>query len=439
MTNESTLTYRWNAFSRAFVENMTSGDMTEAEVETLYNRLRQPMGFFENIGDESIEIGHQLKDLLVSCTFGGTWCGAVNFTYFQSPTYYNCYTFNGGNVSDDKLIARSSGPKEGLSLILYLESDNGDNLYNGSYHTLSNVGNAAGVRVVIHRTNSRPSPIDHGQDIPPGFSSSLGMTVGMTERLGEPYGFCREDLTSDSDTYIYSSHTCLTLCQQNYVMETCACVSSLLPIPENNESNLQYCGTFDPENASHFFGNIRCEADALEEFSMNETLKQSCECYSPCEERYYTSRISYSYWPLEFYQTSFFEHCVINHPVSPDTKSYQNLAKFNVSHLIDTGLIRKNFVRLNVYLEELTVQESVQKETYVFSNLFSDIGGTFGLWIGVSVITWCEIIEMVLRVLTRWCRKMQTTNEMRVDSYSASTVSEYSSDTYKSNDGKTQQ
>ena len=63
---------------------------------------------------------------------------------------------------------------------MYIEADNADGLSNGTYYSFSNVGNAAGVRVVVHPPNSRPSPMDQGFDVPPGYSSSVGLTVNSS-------------------------------------------------------------------------------------------------------------------------------------------------------------------------------------------------------------------------------------------------------------------
>ena len=52
-------------------------------------------------------------------------------------------------------------------------------------------GNAAGVRVVVHERETMPSPATEGFDIPPGFSTSIGMRVSKRERLGKPHGSCR--------------------------------------------------------------------------------------------------------------------------------------------------------------------------------------------------------------------------------------------------------
>ena len=40
-------------------------------------------------------------------------------------------------------------------------------------------------------------------------------------------------------------------------------------------------------------------------------------------------------------------------------------------------------------------------------NLLADIGGQLGLWIGISVLTCCEVLELVLLLVQRMFKKMK--------------------------------
>lgn len=405
LSNTSSKLYQWTQITDTYFENNNASmlGLTDDQYEYLYNRLRQPVGYFENIGDEAIVIGQQISDFLIRCTYPDEICSQSNFSFYQNPTYFNCFTFNGGNLSDDDLITKTTGPQKGLSMILYLESDNGDMLYNGTYHTLSNIGNAAGIRVVIHPPDSLPTPVDNGFDVPPGTSSSVGIKVSRADRLDPPIGECKKNKTSFSDKYVYSQQACLLLCQQSHVMKNCFCISSQLPIPFDLD-NLRYCGQFNISDPQFFFDNLSCEARVTQEFAINETLRNSCECLPLCEESAYETEVSYSYWPLDYVQEDFYEKYVINNPDRDTLKAYNNLKRFNITELIQNGLIRKNFVRLNVYLKDLIVEEVIQKRTYELQNLFSDMGGTFGLWIGVSILSWFEIFELLVKLTVFWLR-----------------------------------
>ncbi|BFZ08249.1 hypothetical protein BsWGS_11288 [Bradybaena similaris] len=65
-----------------------------------------------------------------------------------------------------------------------------------------------------------------------------------------------------------------------------------------------------------------------------------------------------------------------------------------------SDLIRQNMLRLNIYLEDLSVVEYRQLPAYGLADLFADIGGTLGLWMGISVLTIMELIELIIRLIS---------------------------------------
>ena len=47
----------------------------------------------------------------------------------------------------------------------------------------------------------------------------------------------------------------------------------------------------------------------------------------------------------------------------------------------------------------LSVVEYRQLPAYGLADLFADIGGTLGLWMGISVLTIMELMELIIRLL----------------------------------------
>lgn len=64
-----------------------------------------------------------------------------------------------------------------------------------------------------------------------------------------------------------------------------------------------------------------------------------------------------------------------------------------------TQLIHQNLLRLNVYLEDLSVIEFKQMADNDIADLLSDIGGTLGLWMGISILTIMELVELAIRLV----------------------------------------
>ncbi|ESO95709.1 hypothetical protein LOTGIDRAFT_160261 [Lottia gigantea] len=388
--------------------------------------------FYENLGDAAENLSHDINDFMIHCRFNQELCSVANFTSFFDGNYYSCYTFNSGSV--EKLLMHATGPQNGLSLILSLDNDDPPYGTYGMYHINSNILHSAGVRVVIHAPNTMPSPVDHGFDVPPGYSSSIGLNAVMHTRLSEPFGNCTNKELDGYKSYKNTFFSCLQLCQQRIIIKNCGCKSSSLP--EVLDPNITFCGVVpnwqeilnrstEYKNKTIAVPNLACEEKYVVEMANDRSYEFSCKCYQPCDETTYQKAVSLSYWPLEFYQLHalqvFFDTTIkqnfmheaytylarlgnLDHSMDPnDTRRNEILQQsYNLSDKDQaeraSNLIRQNLLRLNVYLEGLSVVEFRQMAAYGLADLFADIGGTLGLWMGISVLTIMELIELIVRL-----------------------------------------
>ncbi|KAH9494544.1 hypothetical protein Btru_042391 [Bulinus truncatus] len=393
--------------------------------------------FYENLGEEAKRISHELPDLLIHCRFNREICSVSNFTTSFDGNYFNCFTFNGGQLTD-QLQMHATGPENGLSLIMSVEKANPQPRYYGVYNFENNILHSAGIRVVVHAPGSMPSPVDHGIDIPPGYSSSVGLKALLHSRLPKPYGNCTVGALQGMRTYRNTFFACLQLCKQRLIMSRCGCKSSALPdLPTGN--NVTFCGVIHDWEAKlqNVSGDmvegmfiptpaLECEERIQRELNNDRAYEMSCQCFQPCSETSYLKSVSLSYWPLEFYQLnqlkSFLDrrnHSDKQHFMEKAYDILHNLSEEDRKHLMEKGpevapllmrkqkslakdasdLVRQNLIRLNIYLEDLSVVEYRQLPAYGLADLFADIGGTLGLWMGISVLTIMELVELVTRLV----------------------------------------
>nr|XP_011440507.2 FMRFamide-activated amiloride-sensitive sodium channel isoform X2 [Crassostrea gigas] len=412
-----------------------------------FSRVESVQGFYENLFQEAKNVGHEIKDTLLHCRFNQRPCHPHNFTrYFNGKNYYNCYTFNSKQGDHDMQYMHTTGPQHGLSIVMALDNDDPPLGAYGLYNQESNIEHTAGLRVQVHAPQTMPSPMDHGFDIPPGYSSSVGLKAVMNSRKPYPYGNCTYDRLKRYPKYRNTIFSCFQLCKQEIVIRECQCRTSGLPsTPE--QKNLSYCGTFHhwqnlfqqlsksgSFNRTHLYNQkLDCEVKVLHRLSNDRSYEVGCGCFQPCQETSYQKSISLSYWPLEFNQynalqtfygiledsnrinNSFMSEAYYNlHEI---IKKYeplaQNMTGENAEQLLHadipmderrkqaraTQLIHQNLLRLNVYLEDLSVIEFKQMADYDIADLLSDIGGTLGLWMGISILTIMELVELAIRLV----------------------------------------
>lgn len=399
-------------------------------------RMDSSQAFFENLEDEARFVGHDLENFIVHCRFNQKACDPSNFTlFFDGKNYFNCFTFNSGydfvkgHAKEEKILMHATGPQNGLSLIMSLDSEDPPPGGYGIYDIKNHIAHSAGVRVQVHAPNTQPSPADHGFDVPPGYSSSVGLKAILHSRLPDPHGNCTSDDLIGDRHYRNTIFSCLQLCKQKILVKICQCKTAALPMFQGTDE-IPYCGTIKnwkrkmdaymkKEKVELIY--LACEDKVLQNLANNRSYETSCGCFQPCKETSYQKSLSLSYWPLEFYQLNAMEEFYKNHEKTKPMQEafdklfsikerYQALAEQGIhkaaldrSDVEDTlrasTLIRQNLLRLNIYLEDLSIVEFTQMPAYDLADLFADIGGTLGLWMGISVLTIMELVELVMRLI----------------------------------------
>ncbi|KAK3083686.1 hypothetical protein FSP39_001469 [Pinctada imbricata] len=158
--------------------------------------------------NKRIEVGHQIQDMLISCSFDGYKCYADNFTVISNEDFGNCFTLQSSFVST------KAGPRSGLSVILYMEGE----------EYLEGISQGYGARVVVHEQDSFPFPADRGLYLSPSYESHIGVKMTKISREGDPYGKCTDGEAYRQQYGIkYSRLVCQSLCKQNEIFKRCGC------------------------------------------------------------------------------------------------------------------------------------------------------------------------------------------------------------------------
>ena len=80
-------------------------------------------------------------------------------------------------------------------------------------------------------------------------------------------------------------------------------------------------------------------------------------------------------------------------------KSKEAIKQLNNISGISDEMLRRSMLSLYIYYEDLTYAEIGQIPKVTGPDLISDIGGTLGLFLGVSLMSFVEVIELAMMIL----------------------------------------
>ena len=322
--------------------------------------------------DEKKKFAHSLKDILFECWFNGYQCYSNDFTWSHDEWYGNCFTFNSGIYSNGtKSNLKQStipGPMFGLQLGLYVNV----------YQKLNALTNRLGA--VIRVGNSSYStyyPALSGILVAPGFQTNIAVDREFKTILTKPYSNCDIDsnspqfmqgldvynLISQSD-YEYTQQLCFIQCYQKIHIEKFNCVDILI-FSLLNVTKCTSNQTFDDE-----FINANC-VDS---------------CPLECSKNVYKTLISSS----QFVGS---ENFIVK------IKSNLNLQSDFVNNVIDIMAVEKSIAFVNVFYDSLSYTLTTESPQIDGIKLYADIGGNLGFYLGVSLFSFFEVVELVVEII----------------------------------------
>ncbi|UJR19275.1 hypothetical protein I4U23_022404 [Adineta vaga] len=346
--------------------------------------------------NESVEIlSFSLASMLRVCYFNYRPCSVADFISFKSSIHGICHTFNAKmkNTTSDSSVRHSNqyGGPGILSLGLYVHS----------HQYVPYTMDVVGAVILIHDNTQIPLIETSGIELSPGKRYKLSYKKKRTDLLSLPYTNCTKELTLalkamlanyDGADYVYSQQTCMTLCQQTYVYETCGCINPFLW----NARTIVLPGTYKTIVAPLCNISDQCSLTSL--FSLIENsslLTQYCsDCVQGCSSIDFPTQFSSSKglfdWQIYDIKT-FVENSGVPLPVNWST--------------IWNEYIQQNYLSINIITESNVVEINTQTASMSFVDVISNIGGQTGLWIGISFLSVMEFIEMIYRLLRRCCSR----------------------------------
>ncbi|XP_077869753.1 uncharacterized protein LOC144361815, partial [Saccoglossus kowalevskii] len=316
---------------------------------------------------EILAYGHQMDDFILQCNYNSEKCEPSDFVAFQNDFYGNCFQFNAGSNQTAKR-AMGTGSSYGLQLTLFTEQEDYLSIY----------GQDSGARVAILPRGILSFPVDEGITVKPGTITSIALKEKVNVRMPWPYGNCTNGQTEQTvydqqNNTLYSILSCEKACSENALIHYCGCSEYLF-------TDAPRCQLLNETQEL-------CRQLTKYLYNIGEI---KCSCPSPCKETNYDMTLSQSLWPSDVYLNKLLK-----------TLKWQHSKLKNVN---DMQSASSNLVRLEIYFETLNYESVYELAAYKWEDVLSDIGGTFGLYVGISIISFCEFVSFVV-VLCRQYRK----------------------------------
>ena len=306
------------------------------------------------------------KYLNGDCTFSRKPCVA-NLSWLWSFDFGNCFQFNADTNSTDESAkiqkVGRAGKEEGFQIQLGpMKSEN-------KRYPLYTSG---GVYLFVHDPAFGPT-YSQGISVQEGQNMYVAVSRTITRKQPRPYSDCVDLASSKSDLYKYIRFTlkqayrqqdCLDLCFQKKVIAKCKCYHPKYPMVVANTP------------ACRNLPQLYCSYAQITQMN-SSVIEDDCaknECPLECETVTYDTEVS----SLTYTDETFYEFYLRFYP-----QGY-TYAEF-----------RKNFLVLNVYLTSTEYTLITQAPKMAPVDLFANIGGSMGIFMGLSVYHLVEVLEIL--------------------------------------------
>lgn len=243
-------------------------------------------------------------------------------------------------------------------------------------------------------------------------TTSCGMhtdvAVSMTERmlLNREKHECQNEHSTlkifnhvgnnDNITYKQDFFICRIYQWAVHIHQKCRCVPLQFPIPAYLAKDTRRCLDLRRWSFKDAMKNIRCQIQARMNKTLRYEIKKTCKVPKRCRRLEYSLQRSSVVWPARSLMKKFVSN-VINTTCWHRQKNHSVAAWKNVvdapNATVRSTMVRENVMKVVIHPQSSHSTLIVETEAYPIISLLSDIGGILGLYLGMSVLSLCELLE----------------------------------------------
>ena len=322
--------------------------------------------------DFSVKLGLTMHDMLLSCTFNSEECTADDFIYMYVPYYGNCYRFN----SSGRGQISQTGKFHGLNMELFV----------GQAQTVEQVAQDSGLHIYVYNETTTPNPFSNSVSAPANKETTILVEKKRINKMEKPYGDCTPGLTSidayPSELYrltfaiygTYRQSDCFNTCFQKSSIDVAGCYCDMLPFLSNTTERACLSGIELFQNLAYFTY-----------FFLELFVGKCLDCPLECDSEYYKLTSSSLAYPTQIYADILANQSQIQSRFGNTRPTYEQL--------------KQSLASVNINYDQLGYMQLREYQKMTILDLVTSIGGTLGLFLGLSFLSLFEIVELVCELV----------------------------------------
>lgn len=161
-----------------------------------------------------------------------------------------------------------------------------------------------------------------------------------------------------------------------------------------NKTNVDACKSF---------GKMRCFIEQYQSF-FNSNIEELCshDCPLECDRVAYKTSLSAADYPSLVYAEALRHNPVIR-------------ARFNNRTNVTRDELKANVLFLSIFYTDLSYKNVYEAEKMDIFDLVSNVGGTLGLFLGMSFLSFVEIIDLVVNICLEISK--HNPNKIKIQTY----------------------
>lgn len=271
------------------------------------------------------------------------------------------------------------GYKNGLQLLLNVGQDD---------YCVTREDYSAGLRIMVHNPNIQPLYfMNHPFLVTAGYFTNVAIKVTNVRRFTAHLGKCTDFqfLPLYPSATVYYKEACYLDCFAQFTYDQCGCYPFYGPL----EPSSVLRGLFKvPEEQSIlacYSHHVFCMKAIWKRFIASYSKENCSICVDPCVDTLYSLEISNHHFPADY-----------SVPILDQV--------FGINKTLDEW--RRNYLMINFYIQGLHVISIEESQEVTLLDLYADIGGILGLFLGMSILSFGEVFHQLALFFISFCRQL---------------------------------